>query len=334
MAHPEESVVNLVTLADAGYAARALSMAHSLDLLETNYHLWLLCLDDTVAEIFSIFHPGRTTLLKRETWENDALLSIKSQRTFEEYCWTLTPHSLHIVFEKFPEVNVLFYVDADVSFVRDPTAIYNDFIESNKDVFATLHAFSPRLRHLREFGLFNVQFLGFKRIGGSAVLREWRDQCTEWCFARHENGQFGDQKYLDSWPEKYSQELSIGQPESDFQGPWNVERFSPSEPLTYHFSSLKLLTRKYVQLAHPGYPLPADSVQTIYLPYVLTLRYWTRKIRRHHNAEPVSVARQLARLKRSVANMSEGKGFREFVPRTKNIHSIRRQRRLRGHPGS
>ena len=70
-----------------------------------------------------------------------------------------------------------------------------------------------------------MQFVTFKNtVQGLKVLNWWRDACIEWCYARHEDGKFGDQKYLDNWTTMFE-----GVRELKHLGggvaPWNLQQY-------------------------------------------------------------------------------------------------------------
>ena len=49
-------------------------------------------------------------------------------------------------------------------------------------------------------GRFCVQFITFNQDEESRkILLTWQAQCIDWCYARYEDGKFGDQKYLDDF---------------------------------------------------------------------------------------------------------------------------------------
>jgi hypothetical protein len=73
------------------------------------------------------------------------------------------------------------------------------------------------------------------------VVKKWQSQCIEWCFNRSEDGKFGDQKYLDSWPEDFPDEIHVLDNPGLIQGPWNARRFPYSEGSIWHMHSLRIL---------------------------------------------------------------------------------------------
>jgi hypothetical protein len=189
-------------------------------------------------------------------------------------------------------------------------------------VFITQHNFLPELKPLERFGLFNVQFLGVHRSRGKEILETWEDQCIDWCFSREDDGKYGDQKYLDAWPAEYGHLVRVGEPSGLFQGPWNAGHSDPSDAMTFHFSSLELLPKRYVRMANSGYPIPGSHVERVFRPYVDKLRFFEAQLSRR---QPLlararkSLRIQSDSLARKIANLRAGRGFVDYVVGKKNI---------------
>ena len=78
---------------------------------------------------------------------------------------------------------------------------------------------------MKRAGRFCVQFLTFRNEESSLkVLEKWRKQCIDWCYARYEDGKFGDQKYLDEWPSEYNN-IHILQHQGGGVAPWNLRQY-------------------------------------------------------------------------------------------------------------
>jgi hypothetical protein len=102
-------------------------------------------------------------------------------------------------------------------------------------------------------GVYNVGLVAFRRTpDGLTALRWWRERCLEWCFDRIEAHRYGDQKYLDDWPERFAG-VAVLEHRGGGAGPWNVGShrvhlragvvFVDAAPLLfYHFSLLRALT--------------------------------------------------------------------------------------------
>ena len=101
---------------------------------------------------------------------------------------------------------------------------------------------------------------------GETVLHDWRDKCMDWCFNYYEDGKYGDQKYLDEWPEKYPDIVHIFSQESSAQAPWNALRFPYSDAIFYHFHGFKILSKNKYFLS--TYLIPRPTYINIYLPYI------------------------------------------------------------------
>ena len=246
---------HFVTLFDSHYLPQGLCLYRSLEEHGRPFHLWIVAMDGVCAAALEELRLGDATVIRLQEVESDALRSVKPGRTIGEYCWTLTPFLPSHVFSRAPYLDRVTYVDADVFFFDSPAPLVEEFTASGKHVLITEHAFAPEYAGLARFGRFCVQFVTFRNTHRARrVLQWWQDRCIEWCFAREERGQFGDQKYLDQWPALFPAEVHVLTQTDRTLAPWNVAyaslTSSPVRPVIYHFHGLKVVSPRKVVLYH------------------------------------------------------------------------------------
>lgn len=259
-----------ITLFDSLFLPQGLSLYSSLERHASSYTLWVLCMDDEAKIVLDKLNKPNIKTIALSEIEAPKLLAVKSARTMGEYCWTLTPWTPKIVFERDPSIQRVTYLDADLYFLKDINPIFQEFETSCKAILITDHGYAPEHDKSVSHGQFCVQFMSFIRNRSEPVRAWWEERCVEWCFDRSENGKFGDQKYLDDWPDRFSDLVHILQHQEWTLAPWNATRFPYSSGKIYHFHALRILDKDYLHLGN--YPLPAPLIENIYTPYFESLK--------------------------------------------------------------
>ena len=271
---------NFCTLFDANYLPRALVMYRSLVATGENFKLYVVCFDDLALEVLNKLKLANLIAIPLGNFESSALLAIKTQRTAAEYCWTCTPHVIRYVLDIYKLAQVT-YLDADLCFYEKPSILLTEFKQTGASVMITDHRYTPRYDQSATSGIYCVQFMTFNADEyGLKVLQWWQDRCLEWCYARCEDGKFGDQKYLDDWPMRFER-VHVLQHLGGGVAPWNVQQYGLSRhsdrlyvnelPLVfYHFHAYKYYAdgrHDFVSLYH----LNSEAVILLYRPYGLAL---------------------------------------------------------------
>lgn len=279
------------TLFDSNYLLKGLALYESLRAHVPDARLTVYAFDTVAAELLqALALPGLEVVPLRDLERADPeLRSVKDDRTVGEYCWTATPALPLNIFDRRPDLDAVTYVDADLWFFSDPAPLFSEMGDAS--VLMTPHRFSRQYRGQEKAGHFNVQFLRFVRDErGLAVLRWWHDRCVEWCYARLEDGRFGDQKYLDEWPERF-EGVHVLEHHGGGLAPWNlrdatVERREDGtvavdgEPLVFfHFHGLVLRTDGRNELYPPIYWATPEERELIYAPYLDALDRALSKVR-------------------------------------------------------
>ena len=282
------------TYFDRNYLVRGLTLYRSLMEHASPFNLYVLCFDDFTFN--SLQRLNRTNLIPvalSSLEEGDAaLVETKKNRSRVEYFFTCSPSLPLYIFRRYPGIELLTYVDADLLFFSSPEPIYSAL--GDKSILIIGHKFPPRLKRFESFGVFNVGFLSFRKDGpGLECLRSWREQCLEWCFDRVEPGRFADQKYLDTWPARFDPHVVIPGHKGANVAPWNWMNYGireengqveiDGEPLIfYHFAGMKILNRWLCNpgLSHYGHGSFALR-RYIYRPYLMAVREtnkWLRSV--------------------------------------------------------
>lgn len=270
----DSGIEHFVTLFDNNFLPIGLCLHASLMKHGQPFHMWIVCMDVLAEQNLRRLELPSVSLIPLAEVEDDRLLSVKPTRSRGEYCWTLTSFTPQFVFDRDPDVRRVTYLDADLFFFDVPSVLLDEFDVSDKHVLITEHAYDPRFEksgRAKRSGRFCVQFMTFRRtVEAANVMHWWQERCLEWCYARVEDGKFGDQKYLDIWPEIFGREVHILRQKDKTLAPWNVSYYEKLgqgkiAPVFYHFHGLRLESPDKL-LLYTGYRV-GESADDLYRTY-------------------------------------------------------------------
>src|SRR5262249_6923654 len=271
------------TLFDSNYLVKALVLHGSLERHAPSFHLTAFCFDDEAKRLLdelALPHLTTVTLPELEAFDQE-LLSTKGDRTRVEYCWTATPALPLYVFGMRPEVDEVTYLDADLMFFSDPDRLFEEM--GNASVLITPHRYAPEHAHQAINGIYNVQFLPFRRDErGLRALNWWHARCIEWCYYRLEDGKLGDQKYLDDWRARFGG-VHVLRHKGGGLAPWNISpcdvheggggrvMVDDDELVFFHYHRVQLREGGGHAWQPPGYPITEQQRELVYDPYLAEL---------------------------------------------------------------
>ena len=272
--------MNYCTYFDKNYLSRGLALYSSLlKTHKTKFHLYIVAFDKFTYDFLKTKKFKSITCIYYEDFEDKELKKVKKKRSKVEYLWTCTPSIIIFLIQKY-NLSSCTYLDADIYFFSCPSKIYND--QKPWSVYITPHNYHPKYDQSIQSGKYCVQYLIFKNNKtGIKVLNWWRKKCIQWCYNRVEDNKFGDQKYLDEWPEKFS-DIKVSNSLGEGAAPWNIKRFKIKmnkkkiyiienknlyRLFFFHFHDLKFfLNNKLVFLS--SYEISNDVINKIYKPYI------------------------------------------------------------------
>lgn len=279
----------LCTLFNSLYLNKGLVLYDSLEEVSSNFVLYILCMDNECFDFFSNNDYKYIIPIRLEDIEDEEMLKAKRNRPFGEYCWTSTSALIMHVLKKYKEP-ICTYIDADMYFYKDPQILIDEMLASGCSVQMVPHRFSDKNKGKENIiGRYCVEFNTFKNDEkGMAVLMHWHNQCLDCCSNLGDGIHWGDQKYMDEWPEKpgvhVCENLGAG------LATWNIDQYKMEGnsfngnliykadnsilPLVfYHFASLTYWSRKLIGINIRGGEKNNDYrlIDAIYKPYLIKI---------------------------------------------------------------
>ncbi|RHX90850.1 glycosyl transferase [Leptospira stimsonii] len=267
----------LCTLFDYNYLPLGLALYKSIRRNFPDFHLWILAMDSKAFHFLQKESLENVTIISLDDIEDEEVLIAKGNRTWQEYCWTLSPVLPSYILDENPEIDHITYLDSDIYFFSDVQPIYEEI--GNHSIMIIPHRFPKRLDHLKANGVYNVQMVYFKRDElGMSCLSRWKSQCLEWCYNKVEEDRLGDQKYLDRWPETYENVCVLNNEQAGV-ALWNIEQYEVrvedskiyinGKPLIfYHFHLFKLFSNFIYGTGVSDYSLDYSKIRKIYDEYL------------------------------------------------------------------
>lgn len=232
-------MMNFCTLFDSYYLHKGIATYLSLEGVTDDFHLYVMAFDKDCYERLRNFGFKHMTVELVDDFETPELLAVKPTRTRAEYCWTCGSSIVYHFIRKY-NLESLTYIDADMIFMSDPQVLLDEIGDCSVGLSPHFEAVENK-----NAGKFCVQFVYFKNdADGMAALTWWKDCCIEWCFAKYEDGKFGDQKYLDYIPEKFNG-VHIFVNRGCGVAPWNMHQYKFGDGLSFSFQGIEYQTVFY-----------------------------------------------------------------------------------------
>jgi hypothetical protein len=266
------------TLFNIAYVNKGLALHRSLMEHSTEpFTFHILAMDVETLEILDSLSLPNVSVIAISTFEHALeLRPVRYSRSTLEYFWTLASVLMQFCLS-LPDCNEITYCDADVFFFSNPKAIFDEM--GDRSIGIVPHRFHERDKaRLLPNGIYNVGIVVIRNTeSGQKCVAQWASDCMTWCYLKHEDGKFADQKYLDHFERDYGAEVCVIENLGVNLGPWSIGNFNVhSKDGSVFINDDQLVAYHYHELRDErhltNWPLRMVDHILIYAPYLAALR--------------------------------------------------------------
>ena len=247
---------SVFTICSNNYLAQAKTLGDSLLKNNPNYSFFIILCDKKNEKIdYSFFEPHE--IIEVEKIAITSFDKMADQYSVVELNTSIKPFVFGYLFEKYPEIETVLYLDPDIVVFGSLEILEADFNDSS--VLLTPHIYTPinfdgknpTESLFTNYGMYNLGFLGLKRgADSSELISWWKERLAVNCFEKIEEGIFVDQLPMNFAP-LFFDNVKILKNMGLNMAPWNLHErklsfkdntffVNEKKPLVFfHFSSYK-----------------------------------------------------------------------------------------------
>lgn len=301
------------TFFDSNYLAQGLSMINSLFKVTKESIIYVFPTDDASLFALNNLIDPRLKVISLSEIKNEfpEIENIKKERSVAEFSYTFKGFICQYIFNNYKSFDFLTYLDSDLFFFSSPMPIFKEL--KNSSVGITSHNFHWLNYHQKKYGDFNAGWISFKNNKEAfKCLEEWRRDCTDWCFAYLEADKYADQKYLNSWPKKYTG-VNVIKNKGANVAPWNVKKFNLKflngeiyidnhKLIFYHFSNLIQIKKNIFKTNLSRVFVKTNGIlkYKIYIPYIKSLISNNYKVILSKNKNNFSFTKRILEIEKKI----------------------------------
>ncbi len=249
-------MIHICTYFDFNFLPRGIALYNSIKKFHSEFRFYVLAFDAETYDYLINLNDSRIVPVSFQTYNSYFNTNIDKYEDRKQYYFSATPNICIYLLNKYSEIDILLYLDADVYLFNSLEPLYYEF--GNSSIGICPHRLHPIVKRLtKNHGIYNVGVNLFRNNSmGKKCLNDWKLECESWFKGKqgYYLNYFSDQIFLDKWPERYS-EVKVIQHLGIDVAPWNAAnyRFSKENKLffvndspviIYHFSSLKRIAEK------------------------------------------------------------------------------------------
>lgn len=195
----------ICTYFDVNFLPRGLALYYSIKKSQADFVFYILAFDNETYKYLNELNEDKIILISIEEYNSYFNTSIERFKDKKQYYFTATPNLCLYLIERYPVIDILLYLDADVYVYNSLDPIYREF--SDFSIGFTPHRLHPMIKlYARSYGKYNVGVNLFRNSDtGLKCLRAWKSDCDSWYpdMPGYPLNFFSDQIFLDSWPGRY-----------------------------------------------------------------------------------------------------------------------------------
>ncbi|MFA6143777.1 MAG: glycosyltransferase [Sulfuricurvum sp.] len=244
---------HICTYFDKNFLPRGLALFYSIKKHSIDFKFYILSLDDETEKYLLSLNEANIIVINMQQYAIHFSIDKSKYNNEKEFYFSITPAICLYILKKYPDIDLLLYLDADVYLFNDLEILYDEI--GSASIAMCSHRLPWYVNIIStNYGIYNVGVNAFRNDKeGKQCLERWFKDCSEWTKDQKDYplSFFSDQIWLDQWPKMYKN-IKIIENIGINTAPWNAVKYNFSKvngrfyvndkPLIiYHFSSLKRL---------------------------------------------------------------------------------------------